>query len=207
MNTISILTICIVFSFLIITLLTFLIAKSNKKRKHLSRLLEKYKDIIDVDEEIDKRTQDFLNESEKFEKQISDSKADLTNLKDKYLSAKTVFEQLTRENRLLQDSLEIAEFGVYEPHFELETSEEYKMKLVQNKDRQKELIKDGNAAICNTPWTVEGSRKKGEIMERKAIKLTLRAFNGECDSLIAKVKWNNIEQSGKRIENYLDKQF
>jgi len=200
MNTISILTICIVFSFLIITLLTFLIAKSNKKRKHLSRLLEKYKDIIDVDEEIDKRTQDFLNESEKFEKQISDSKADLTNLKDKYLSAKTVFEQLTRENRLLQDSLEIAEFGVYEPHFELETSEEYKMKLVQNKDRQKELIKDGNAAICNTPWTVEGSRKKGEIMERKAIKLTLRAFNGECDSLIAKVKWNNIEQSGKRIE-------
>lgn len=200
MNTMSILTMCIVFSFLLITILSFLIAKSNKKRKHLSSLLEKYKDIINVDEEIDKRTQDFLNESEKFEKQISDSKADLTKLKDKYLSAKKIFEQLTSENRLLQDSLEIAEFGVYEPHFELETSEEYKMKLIQNKDLQKELIKDGNAAICNTPWTVEGSRKKGEIMERKAIKLTLRAFNGECDSLIAKVKWNNIEQSEKRIE-------
>lgn len=204
MNTISIFIICIISIFLITILLAFLLAKSNKKNKHLSLLLEKYKDIIDVDEEIDKRTEDFLDESEKLENQISNTKADLTNLKDKYLFAKEVFEQLSNENKLLQDSLDIAEFGVYEPHFELESSEEYKTTLIQNKERQKELIKKGDAVVCNTSWSVEGSRKKGEIMERKAIKLTLRAFNGECDSLIAKVKWNNIEQSEKRIKKTFD---
>jgi len=208
MDATTILTLIIVGSFLIIGLLIFLLIKGGNKKKELNSVIadyeNKYKSIIDVDEEINKRTIEFTEKSEIFQNQIIESKEKLKSLKDKYLAAKEVFEDLTHQNNLLKDSLEIAEFGVYEPHFDLETSAEYKEKINQNKKQQKQLIKNESAASCSTPWTINGNRKKGEIMERKAIKLTLRAFNGECDSLIAKVKWNNIEQYEKRIEKIFD---
>ena len=53
--------------------------------------------------------------------------------------------------------------------------------------------------MCETEWTVGNSRQEGKRMTKKAIKLTLRAFNGECDALISKVKWNNIHTIEKRI--------
>lgn len=200
----AILILIIICSFLIIGLLIFLLVKGGKKKKELNSIItdyeNKYKNIIDVEEEINTRTIEFTRQSEDFQNQITESRNKLKSLKDKYIAAKEIFEDLTHQNNLLRDSLEIAEFGVYEPHFDLETSDDYKEKLNQNKEQQKELIKNEKAASCGTPWTIDGSRKKGEIMERKAIKLTLRAFNGECDSLIAKVKWNNIEQYEKRIE-------
>lgn len=208
MNTTAILILIIVGSFLIIGLLIFLLVKGGKKNKELNTIIvgyeNKYKHIIDVDEEINKRTIEFTEQSENVQDQIIESKEKLKSLRDKYLSAKEIFEDLTHQNHLLKDSLEIAEFGVYEPHFDLETSDEYKDRLTQNKEEQKTSIKNENAAICNTPWSVGDSRKQGEIMIRKAIKLTLRAFNGECDSLIAKVKWNNIEQYEQRIEKTFD---
>jgi hypothetical protein len=37
-------------------------------------------------------------------------------------------------------------------------------------------------------------------MSRRNINLALRAFNGECDKLIAKVKWNNVKRFEKRIQ-------
>jgi hypothetical protein len=208
METTTILILIIVGSFLFIGLLISFLVKNNKKRNDLKSTLldyeERYKHIINIDEEINKRTIEFTQQVEDYQIQIAESKKKLSSLKEKYLAAKGVFEDLTHQNNLLKDTLEIAEFGVYEPHFDLDTSDKYKEKIIQNKEKQKQLIKDESAVICNTPWTVENSRKKGEIMVRKAIKLTLRAFNGECDSLIAKVKWNNIEQSEKRIEKTFD---
>ena len=61
------------------------------------------------------------------------------------------------------------------------------------------MISSERAAICSTNWTIGGSEAKGRASTKKYIKLTLRAFNGECDSLIAKVKWNNINQMKERI--------
>lgn len=208
MDTTTTLILIIIGSLLIIGLLIFLLVKGGKKKKEINSVISdyvnKYKNIIDVDEEINKRTLEFTEQSEEFQNQIVESKEKIKSLKDKYLTAKEVFEDLTHQNNLLKDSLEIAEFGVYEPHFDLDTSADYKEKTNQNKEQQKQLVKSESAAICGTPWTIDGSRKKGEIMERKAIKLTLRAFNGECDSLIAKVKWNNIDQYEKRIEKTFD---
>tara|TARA_R110001592_G_scaffold363293_1_gene683361 strand:- start:20836 stop:22263 length:1428 start_codon:yes stop_codon:yes gene_type:complete len=208
MDTTGILILIIVGSFLIIGLLIFLLVKGSKKKKELNSIItdyeNKYRNIIDVDEEINKQTVEFNQQSEDFQNQIIESKEKLKSLKEKYLTAKEVFEDLTHQNNLLKDTLDIAEFGVYEPHFDFETSEKYKENINQNKEEQKQLIKDESAAVCNTPWTVGDSRKQGEIMVRKAIKLTLRAFNGECDSLITKVKWNNIEQYKKRIEKTFD---
>ena len=65
------------------------------------------------------------------------------------------------------------------------------------------MIKSKTAAICTTQWTVEGSREKGKKQTNNTLKLMIRAFNGESDSAIAKVKYSNI----KVMENRIRKTF
>src|SRR5690606_16613468 len=56
-----------------------------------------------------------------------------------------------------------------------------------------------------TNWTVDGSVSKGKTMSDRAIRLTLRAFNSECDAAIANTRWNNANAMEKRIENAKNK--
>jgi hypothetical protein len=48
-------------------------------------------------------------------------------------------------------------------------------------------------------WSVNGSAAQGRTMMNRAAKLTLRAFNGECDAAVANVRWNNFATMEKRI--------
>ncbi|NMM48920.1 DUF4041 domain-containing protein [Marinigracilibium pacificum] len=163
------------------------------KNKENKRLKEDFKPIIDLEKEIKNKT----DELERLKKEAHE-------LSDKFVSAKEILSNLESEIKIYQDDLELLDFGVYKPHFDFDTSEKYKNALLENKERQKELIKSEIAAVCNTNWTVGNSQKQGEMMTKRAIKLTLRAFNGECDSLITKVKWNNAEQSEQRILKAFD---
>jgi len=141
-----------------------------------------------------------LKELEQFEqKELTELKAQVSNLNDKYTNAKSIYKELEKDVKLYKNDLEFVELGIYEPIFDLETSEKYKDNITEVVNRQKQLIKGGNACVCNTEWVVGNSRKQGEIMTRRYINLTLRAFNGECDSLISKVRWNNIKRFEERI--------
>ena len=62
------------------------------------------------------------------------------------------------------------------------------------------MIKDEKATYCSTEWTVGNSKVEGRKMTKQNSKLMLRAFNGECDSAIAKVSWNNMTKMEARIE-------
>lgn len=50
-----------------------------------------------------------------------------------------------------------------------------------------------------TQWTVNGSVREGRKQINDTLKLILRAFNGECDAAIAKVKYNNVNVMEARI--------
>lgn len=152
-------------------------------------------DLQKLQQEIDR-----LKELQKFEqKELSDLKAKASNLNDRYTNAKSIFNELEKDIKLYQNDIEFVELGIYEPIFDLDTSDKYQDKITQIVTSQKQLIKGGNACICKTEWVVGNSRKQGEIMTRRYINLTLRAFNGECDSLISKVRWNNIKRFEERI--------
>lgn len=133
------------------------------------------------------------------QKELSSLKSQASYLSEKYTNAKLIFKELQKDINLYQNDLEFVELGIYQPIFDLETSEKYQKKVIEIVTKQKELIKEGNACKCNTEWTVGNSRKQGEIMIRRYINLTLRAFNGECDSLISKVRWNNVKRFEERI--------
>lgn len=90
--------------------------------------------------------------------------------------------------------------GIYKPRFDFCNSEEYKNHIDEIRDKEKELIKSKTAATGSTNWAVNNSLRKGQKMVADMQKLLLRAFNGECDELVTKIKYNNLEASLKRIE-------
>lgn len=100
---------------------------------------------------------------------------------------------------ILDDELLFQSFGFYDPKYAFESSEVYKQKLDQIRERQKKLVKDKRATLHSDTWTLDGSLSKGKSMNNNNIKLTLRSFNNECDTAISKVKFNNIQAIEKRI--------
>ena len=99
----------------------------------------------------------------------------------------------TKEEVLMQS------FGLYKPHYAFANSTEYKDELINVRTKQKECIKDGNAATGSSDWTVNGDKRKGQKMIHDMQKLLIRSFNCECDDAIDHVKFNNVESAEKMI--------
>jgi len=170
-------------------LFDFLKKKELEEIKKLKGELEKYAPIIEIDKEIELKNT-----------QLAKDKLELKELGDKYENSLETYKKLKKEVSLYESKLDLIEFGVYEPVYDFEQSDEYRAEQKRIIQLQKDMIKDETAAICATNWTVDGSEAKGRASTKRNIKLVLRAFNGECNSLIAKVKWNNVNQMRERIK-------
>ena len=128
----------------------------------------------------------------------------LNELNIKYVNSKTIYKDLKKEINLYSNQLYLMDFGIYEPIFDFDTSEKYKNKILHNKNKQKKIIQSDNAIRSLVNWSVEGSEAKGKQMIKRQSKLMLRAFNGESDALITKVKWNNFDSISNRISKSFD---
>lgn len=178
-----------------IALIIWLFFKNKERNTEIEKLSDenlkltsKYRGIIDIEKVV----------SEK-KREIENIKKDISGLKEEYQQKKLVFDNLQKEISLLEEQSGLIEYGLYKPHFDFDTSDKYKNALMQNYDLQKDMVKNQDAVLCSTEWTVDGSKAAGRKMTNKNIKLMLRAFNGECDAAISKVRWNNVDKMEERI--------
>ncbi|MCA9520702.1 MAG: DUF4041 domain-containing protein [Myxococcales bacterium] len=109
-------------------------------------------------------------------------------------------DKLRREIGTIEETMTMQSFGFYHTRYGFEDIDEYKRRIDDVREQQKTMIKTNQAAATTVSWTVEGSAKKGEKMVKEHAQLMLRAFNGECDAAIAKVKYNNVTNMQTRIE-------
>lgn len=100
---------------------------------------------------------------------------------------------------VLEETLLLESFALYEPKFKLSTSHEYKTRLDTVRERQKAMIKAGDAATGNMGWEVNGSKAEGRKLVNDMVKLVVRSFNNEADFCVDNVKFDNIELGEKRI--------
>jgi hypothetical protein len=105
---------------------------------------------------------------------------------------------------VLEETLLLESFALYEPKFKLNTSYEYKTRLDGVRDRQKAAIKDGEAATGTMGWEVNGSKAEGRKLVNDMVKLVIRSFNNETDYCVDNVKFNNVELGEKRIRQSFD---
>ena len=181
-------------------LFDFLKKKELEEIKDLKSQLEKYKIITDIEKEA-KQRQDELNGMISYkEKNIAQKASEFEKLNSSYKNSLEVYVKLKKEVSLFENKLDLIEFGIYEPVYDFEKSDDYREEQNKIIEQQKELIAKDNAAFCSTNWTVEGSESKGKAVIKVYKKLLLRAFNGESDVMIAKVRWNNINQMKERLQ-------
>ena len=93
----------------------------------------------------------------------------------------------------------LQDVGLYQPKYDLMNADAYKARLLEIRQKQKEMVKADGAVTGDIGWTVNGNRAQGRKMIKDMQKLLLRAFNSECDSVIEKVKYNNYDVSWRRI--------
>ena len=153
-------------------------------------LKEKYASITSVENEISK----LRDEATQLQKQIEETRSS-------YSEKRATLKKLEQQVAIYDEKLSFAELGVYEPHFEFSDADEYKQEIKRIRDRQKAMVSAKTSTLCPTDWQVDGSRAKGQTMINRQTRLTMRAFNNECEAAIANTRWNNVNAMEKRILN------
>lgn len=181
-------------------LFDFLKKKEFEEINKLKQQLERYKPISDIAKEAEKQNQKLQADISAKTNELEKIDIDYKTLKANYQSALETYTNLRKEIGLYENKLDLVEFGVYEPVYDFEKSDDYRVEQSKIIELQKQKIANEEAATCTANWTIDGSEAKGKASTKRFIKLMLRAFNGECDALIAKVKWNNVGQMQERIK-------
>jgi hypothetical protein len=136
--------------------------------------------------------------------EIKDIEDNFNILNSNYKIALEIYTNLRKKVSLFESKLDLIEFGIYEQVYSFEKSDDYRAEQNKIIDLQKSMISNDTAVICHTNWMVEGSEAKGRAVVKVYKKLMLRAFNGESDVLISKVKWNNVNQMKERMRKLFD---
>ena len=112
--------------------------------------------------------------------------------------------RLRSEVHVLDEEAHLQSFGFYKPRYNFESATRFQAALEDVREQQKWMIKNKAATACHIEWTVDGSRAEGRKQVNQTFKLMLRAFNGESDASIAKVRYNNVHVMEARIEKAFD---
>ena len=161
------------------------------------RNLSQFKGIVDIETE-EKKMQSMLEaETQKLQRMVKKLQNDKVEIENSLASLK---EQLTP----LEEEGDIRNYGLYQPKYDLGFATKLKEELDGIRKKQKAMIREKTAIVCHTNWTVNDNRAEGRKMTNRQIQLMARAFNGECDSIIPKVRYNNYERIVNRMTSAYD---
>lgn len=140
------------------------------------------------------------------EAQIAKAKTELETCKTEISNAVAEHKRLQREiQKAGEDLIEtrdehiFQQYALYHPKYVFNTVDEYKEKLKELRDKEKDLIRKKQAVTGAQNWTVNNSASQGAKMVADMQKLLLRAFNAECDHIIDHITVANIEASDKKM--------
>lgn len=165
-------------------------SQKNRCNVELGDLKEKYSPALDLEAEITK-----------LEQEAEETRDKTQGVRNEYSEKRKLLNRLRQEVAVFDEKIAFAELGVYEPHFDFGDSDAFKAAIKEVRDKQKAMVSAKQATSCPTDWTVDGSRSKGQTMINRQTRLTMRAFNNECEAAIANTRWNNVVAMEKRILN------
>lgn len=153
-------------------------------------LRERFAPALSIDEEV-----------ARLRTEAKEARKETEEVRCTYREKRELLDKLRQQVAVYDERLSFAELGVYEPHFDFGDSESYKQEIKAARERQRRLIRAKQATVCPADWTVDGSRAKGRVMTNRQTRLTMRAFNTECEAAIANTRWNNVNAMERRILN------
>ncbi|MDP8313609.1 MAG: DUF4041 domain-containing protein [Candidatus Celaenobacter antarcticus] len=167
--------------------ITYKLENLNKELHHLIDLEKNEKTLKENVEDSMKKLETLSKEIELLETSKSELSDNLISIKD--------------DVSIFQPVLDLINVGfVDEPEYLFETSERFKEEIKIIRENQKALIIDKNA--INIPETIaltSNNTYTNRILSAQS-QLMLKAFNVECDNLMAKVRTSNYAKILERID-------
>lgn len=189
------------------------IAERTRYERHLwvqlNALADRYRTGQAHLQEIEQRI-GLHRTAEQLEQQIASLQKQVEGLERAtglYGNAATLQQEIARLETEMNEVVEahdLQEVGFYQLRYSFIESERYRAELEQVRAKQKAAVKAGQAVICDTAWTVNGSEKEGQKMVKAFLTIVLKAFNGECDACVASVNYRNVTAYEKRISKLYD---
>ncbi|MFN6357123.1 MAG: DUF4041 domain-containing protein [Cyanobacteriota bacterium] len=188
-------------AFIFFLLIVLLFVWIGKQQTELRKLRERLRPIIEVDYYV------------KSARETAEGLTREADLKCKQLNQEA--EHAKKELEIIQEALALKAFdahalevGYNEPVYGFEDLPRYEAELIEIKKAQKAMLQlDGSegisvaAAYAINPPGLGGLNSK---QLKNILRLMIRAFNGESDSLIARANYRNIEAMKKRIQSSFD---
>lgn len=175
----------------------------SKKEKELQEQVNYLKSQLDPNQQNALLLSEQLRQLESQKQQRENELEKLSQqLQSLYANAEKLNAEIADKSKQivnLNEYIELQEFGFYKPSYVFANSDMYKDKLKEVRDKQKEFIKKGTACVGNMDWAINGNSKQGKKMVNDMQKLLLRAFNVECDDIVANVKVSNFDKSKDRM--------
>lgn len=172
------------------------LASVTKEKENLEN---RFRDVIDLEAHIAQINGEFERHQQNRQKHLHELEERRQAAEKNIVESEARIVQLHTDLKALDEEANLQSYGVYEPRYDFATSELYQARLEEIRSRQKEMIKSETAASSSANWTVNGSAAEGRKQIKQTIRLMLRAFNGEADAAVAKVKYNNFSVMESRI--------
>jgi hypothetical protein len=212
----ALLVLAILASLALLWKLRIISSERDVARSEHATLVERFKGVVDADQERVRVLGVLRQEQEEMravgERERSARAQEMEQLRQQYavkaseiLNLNARIEALRTEFNALDEEANLQSFGLYKPRYAFAESAQYQSILERIRDQQKAMLKDKKAAVCGIEWTVNGSKVEGRKSTNQTLKLMLRAFNGECDAAVAKVKYNNVMVMEARIQKAYEK--
>ena len=153
----------------------------SQKKVELELLIQnKTNEISEKERELNKIISDKeieLNSTIDNKKQsINYIQKDFDELDLNYQTSLETYTRLRKDVSLYESKLDLIEFGIYEPVYDFEKSEDYRTEQNSIIEQQKLMIQSETAATCRTEWTIDGSVTKGRATTKKYIKISASGF-------------------------------
>ncbi|MCP1094494.1 DUF4041 domain-containing protein [Bacillaceae bacterium OS4b] len=176
--------------------------------KMVSKIREKEDALFLWEDALIKREQEIVakitQETQLFNS-ILKAKEDDKNREHELVEIKRQIRILENKKINLEDEILLQSFGFYDNKFFLENSQEYLTYLAMVRSKQKQLVREKRATKYDMISLDEENRvpsvEPESAQSKQQIKLAIRFFNNECDAVISKVKFNNVEVAEKKIRS------
>lgn len=175
----------------------FKVGKIKQENERLALELEESKKLLTPEMQDAVRLKTLIAD---LEKAVAGKNEEIANASESLCKLEATLKEKRAKLLDIDEQVLFEEFSLYKPKYDLVNSEKYKQRIDEIRQTQKDLIKNGKAVSGNLNWTVNNSTAQGKKMVSDMQKLLLRAFNSECDELIDRVTYANVEQSEKRIK-------
>lgn len=175
----------------------------SKKEKQLQSEIERLNSMLSPEQQeiemLKGQIFDLKNTISNLSNTIDERNSVITKLNSQINSLNVSIAEKQKQLSVFDTDINVLDYGLYKPTFEFANSDLYKAELNKLRDLQKQCIRNDDAVFGNTNWQVNGSTSQGRTMVNNYKKLLLRAFNVECDDIVANVKVFNLERSIERI--------